>query len=148
MARQVFHPYTVWEDWQAGMWQQPTDVTAEMKAAAGILTDCARFRQAARAMLDEWGRAAEHNLTDMQQNRRAWVGQATCCHHAGIPETATRLAWWTLNFAQQAAANTVADEVIEEWRAVRDETESPGLFPLAPGGRVQPYLPEGSERVA
>jgi hypothetical protein len=125
----VFHPYTVWEDWQAGMWEPPADVTVDMERAAHILGTPAVFRDAARTMLDEWTAAAEHNLTtNVGSNRYAWVGQATCCHLAGVPEGATRAAWWTLTPAEQVAANRVAAEVIAEWEVGREECERPGLF--------------------
>ncbi len=139
---QVFHPYTAWEDWQAGMWQVPHDVTAEMEQAAHILGNPALFLDAARAMLRDWPTAAEQNLTDMAQNRRAWVGQATCCHMAGVTEQATRQAWWTLTVREQYDANMIADRAVTEWQTERENDHRPGLFIIelpAPRshGRVQ-----------
>lgn len=131
MPDQVFHPYTAWEDWQAGMWQAPPDMTAAMEQAAHILGDPAVFAAAARAMLQEWTHAAEQNLTDMQQNRRSWVGQAACCHLAGVPESATRLAWWTLTADEQRAANEVADQAIAEWERDRESSGASGQFEFA-----------------
>lgn len=125
---QVWHPYTAWEDWQAGMWQSPRDVTAEMERAAQILGDPPVFLEAARVMLREWPTAAEQNLTDMAQNRRAWVGQATCCHLAGVSEQATRQAWWTLTVTEQYEANMTADRAVLEWQHERENDRSPGLF--------------------
>lgn len=128
MPEQVFHPYTAWEDWQAGMWQAPPDVAAEMEQAAQILRTPAVFLDAAQKMLRNWPNAAEHNLTDMAQNRRAWVGQATCCHRAGITEQATRLAWWTLSAIEQYRANLTADRAVAEWQLEREFVQRPGLF--------------------
>lgn len=136
MPEQVFHPYTAWEDWQAGMWHSPGDVLGEMARSARILRNQAAFLTAAREMLRAWPNSAEQNLTDMSLNRRAWVGQATCCHHAGVPERATRLAWWTLTAAEQAAANQTADLAMAEWQMERGEAERPGLFPLLSAERV------------
>jgi hypothetical protein len=127
---QVFHPYTAWEDWRAGMWQVPSGGTAEMERAAQILGDPDLFLDAARTMLADWPNAAEQNLTDMAQNRRAWVGQATCCHLAGIAEQATRLAWWTLTAVEQYAANQAADQAITEWLIDRENDRNPGLFAI------------------
>jgi hypothetical protein len=81
-------------------------------------------------MLREWPTAAEQHLTDMAQNRRAWVGQATCCHLAGITEQATRLAWWTLTPAEQYTANLIADQAITEWQVDRENDLNPGLFAI------------------
>lgn len=139
MPEQVFHPYTAWEDWRAGMWQPPVNVTGEMERAAHILSTPAVFLDAARAMLAEWTNAAEQNLTDMQQNRRAWVGQATCCHLAGVPEQVTRLAWWTLTAEEQRTANEVADLAIVEWEHARESDRRPALFEIQlPAPQVSP----------
>jgi hypothetical protein len=75
---------------------------------------------AAKMMLRDWPRAAEHNLTNREQNRRAWIGQATCCYSSNAPEGATRLAWWVLLADERDRANAVADRVIAEWEAGRD----------------------------
>lgn len=136
MPDQVFHPYTAWEDWQAGMWQAPPNLTADMERAAHILASPDVFREAARAMLRDWPNAAEHNLTAMIQNRRAWVGQATCMHLAQVPEEATRQAWWTLTVPEQYAANMVADQAIAEWEREREATETPSLFVIEWRGNV------------
>lgn len=132
MSKPTFHPYTAWEDWKAGMWRLPSNVDAEIARAVEILSDCDQLRPAARAMLTAWPTSAEHNLTGAQQNPRAWVGQATCCHRAGVTESATRAAWWTLTVAQRDAANRAVDDVIAEWEASRND--QPGLFPLSREG--------------
>lgn len=119
--KQIHHPYTVWEDFQSGMYRAvPVDGYTE--AAARLLGNPARFHEAATAMLAAWPLAAEHNLTNSDQNRRAWVGQATCCHALTVPEQATRLGWWLLLDAERDAANAVADRVIAAWEAARDLT--------------------------
>ena len=136
MTDQIFHPYTAWEDWQAGMWQPSTDVAADMQRAAHILSSPSVFLAAARAMLRDWPNAAEHNLTDLGQNRRSWVGQASCMHLASVPEEATRLAWWTLSPAEQVAANQTADQAVTEWELERANRDTPGLFALPEASRA------------
>lgn len=116
--KQIYHPYTVWEDWKAGMWRLPTNPTAEIKTAALILSASQSFYYAARGMLRAWPKAAEHNLTNLAQNRLSWVGQATCCHLAGVTEMATRQAWWTLTKAEQVAANQSAEKAILWWERI------------------------------
>jgi hypothetical protein len=130
---QVFHPYTDWEDYKAGMWGRAVHVDAKAEAACRVLGDPDVFYNAACDMLRDWPKAAEHNLTNREQNRRAWVGQATCCYLTGASEEATRLAWWLLLLSEREAANEVADRVIAEWEAVRAETERPGLFMIEGG---------------
>lgn len=130
MSEQVFHPYTAWEDWRNGLWRNCVAVTGHMEAAAHILGDPDVFADGARAMLRDWPNAAEHNLTNREQNRRAWIGQATCCYLAAVPESATRFGWWMLTDAERDEANTVADRVILEWEAEREAHARPQLFPL------------------
>lgn len=124
---QVWHPYTAWEDYQAGMWTDRITPN-QVDQAAHILSEPDVFLPAARAMVGDWPNAAEQNLTDMSQNRRAWVGQATCCHLANVPEAATRRAWWTLTVPERDDANEVADQVVVEWETARAELDRPSLF--------------------
>lgn len=136
---QVYHHYTAWEDWQAGMWQNPS--TDEAAQAAAILSDQPLFLEAARTMLGGWPNAAEHNLTDLGQNRLAWIGQATCCHLAGVSEAATRAAWWTLTPEERDAANVTAHVAMQEWETARAEHATPSLFNMP-----TPRQPDLSER--
>jgi hypothetical protein len=126
---QVFHPYTEWEDYRAGMWRCVV-VDDEAAAAVAILGDPDTFYGAATDMVAAWPNAAEHNLTNREQNRRAWIGQAACCYLTGASEAATRLAWWLLLLAERDAANAVADRVIAEWEAAREAATRPALFLL------------------
>ncbi len=62
-----------------------------------------------------WGYASRQNLTNLNRNRQAWLGQAACLFLDGAPEYVTKLAWARLSAKQQSAANTVADNVISDW---------------------------------
>jgi hypothetical protein len=129
MFEQVFHPWTEWEDYRAGLWGAVA-VDAHTEAAARVLADPDVFYGAAVDMLRDWPKAAEHNLTNREQNRRAWLGQAACCYLTGAPESATRLAWWLLLLEERDRANRVADHVIAEWERARETATRPALFPI------------------
>jgi hypothetical protein len=116
---QVFHHYAEWEDWKAGLYRCAV-INEDTERAARMLANPEAFYMAAKMMLRDWPRAAEHNLTNREQNRRAWIGQATCCYSSNAPEGATRLAWWVLLADERDRANAVADRVIAEWEAARD----------------------------
>lgn len=111
----VYHPYTSWEDYRAGMWSDdgPSDGVAE---AVRILADPELFRAAAAEMVADWPTSAEQNLTAPASGRRSWIGQATCCHLAGVTETQTREAWWLLAPEEREIANAVADQVVAAWK--------------------------------
>jgi hypothetical protein len=54
-------------------------------------------------------------LTDISQNRRAWIGHAACCMAIKCPEYITRSAWGYLTKEQQDLANAEADRAIAWW---------------------------------
>jgi hypothetical protein len=63
----------------------------------------------------------------MEQNRRAWLGQAACRLRARAPAIATRAAWPQLTDDQRATANACAARVIREWETDRAGGQ-PALF--------------------
>jgi hypothetical protein len=123
MSKQVFHPYSRWETFHAGMYRQPVDLPAEAERSRALLADAPRFEDAAAQMVTDWPIAAEHNLTGAE-HRRSWVGQATCCYVEGSTETATRAAWALMTDAQRDAANDAASRVIVRWERGRGDAEA------------------------
>ena len=63
----------------------------------------------------EWPISAEHNLTDLMINRKAWVGHAAACLAIQCPEHVTREAWGHLSAQQRIDANKQADLAILRW---------------------------------
>ncbi len=74
-----------------------------------------QLRVAMLRVIDEWPIANEENLSNLNQNRRAWLGWAACSLIHSAPDMITRRAWGGLMIAQQNSANAVAEEVIELW---------------------------------
>ena len=108
-------PYTEWEDWQRGMYRDIPKTQAESYIADAVALLSSPHK------LDvtmHWPVACEVNLRH-EPNNRAWLGQASCCYSADVPEDLTRQAWGQLTDAQRADANKVADSVISEWRYQR-----------------------------
>ena len=125
--RRIYHPYWSWED--LGMWRNVR--SAERQAfldLALIMTGNAEAYGASMLnVLDAYPIACEHNLTDLGQNRRAWIGHAAVLLANQCPEDITRQAWGMLTQQQRDAANAVADEAIAEWEA-RHEAKNRGLY--------------------
>lgn len=113
----VYHPYDQWEDWQMGMYEKTCYMDDELITLAcaatlgcpELLWECMQF------VSHNWGKSAEHHLTNVNRNRQAWLGQAACCFIDGAPEYLTKAAWGRLAPQVQERANAVADEVIHEW---------------------------------
>lgn len=122
--RQQYHPYTLWEDWVAGMYRCTPVDTSRLEAAGDLLTNTTSFYDTAVQVTAEWRFATEHNLTDLSQNRRAWLGQASATYAVGATQTETCIAWNTrMTEEERHAANHVADVVIDHWYSRSNQLE-------------------------
>ena len=115
--KRIWHPYTLWEDWRAGMWRKvsPEEEPAFVESAIQFTGDAALYGSFMLRVTREWPFSCEHNLTETAMNRRAWVGHAAACMAIHCPEYLTRRAWWMLTQEQRDAANAQATEAIRSW---------------------------------
>lgn len=121
--KRVYHHHERWEDYKAGQYALSYGPQAEGELqSARLLADEARLYESMSAVTREWPNATEHNLTNVEQNRRAWLGQAACCFTLGVPDFIVKSGWHTLPSTIQDRANAVADQVIREWEQSRAET--------------------------
>jgi hypothetical protein len=112
----IFHHYSLWEDFHAGMYDESKDGRAERVAeAAKILGTPSTCRKAMEKVVSEWKIATEYNLSNAGINRKAWLGQAACSCYAGIHEDETREAWGIMTQSQRVEANRIAAEIIKQW---------------------------------
>ena len=123
--KKIYHPYQLWEDYKAGMWR-----TVERKDREDLLAKAITFTGNAELygswmikVIREWTKACEHNLTDININRRAWIGHAACCMAIQCPEDITREAWGYLTEQQRIDANLMADKAILKWESPRMKKE-------------------------
>lgn len=113
----IWHPYTVWEEVPAGMWgPAKRDCLDDAVTFTGNAT---LYGAAMMRVTLEWPRSCEHNLTDIGQNRRAWIGHAAACLEIGCPEHVTRKAWGFLTQVQRDEANDQATQAILSWERKR-----------------------------
>jgi len=116
--KQEFHHYTKWEDFNNGLFDSVcARYDEKMKMSADLLSDQEQFFSVGVEMCKEWEYASEQNLTDTSMNRRAWLGQATCCFNHGAPDYATKDAWWTLSEKTRKEANATADKILADWQS-------------------------------
>ena len=112
----IFHHYSKWEDFHAGMYEESKDGRAErVAAAAKILGTPNICREAMEKVIAEWKIATEYNLSNAGINRKAWLGQAACSCYGGIHEDETREAWGIMTPEQRTEANRIAAEIIKKW---------------------------------
>lgn len=127
MIERIYHSYDKWEDYQHGMY----DTTVRFMDEQTLIHECevmlkcpGWLYESMHFVTSNWFYGCEQHLSNLHRNRQAWLGQAACCLLHGAPEYITKKAWHNLSEAQQAAANKVADEVIEDW----EERHQRGFF--------------------
>lgn len=115
--KQIFIHYEKWEDFQAGMYSlvDINDKDKKVIGAISLLSNEIDFYNAMKSVLDKWKIAVDVNLTNKQQNRRAWLGASACMFIHNTPEYLTRVAWGLLNKDIQDRANLLADKIISEY---------------------------------
>lgn len=117
--KRFYHTYDKWECFRAGFFDKKprdkslTDDDCRDRYAA-FLRDIPRFREAMRCVLDEWPYSTQHNLSNENMNRIAWLGQSAACYAMGIPSI-YRGGFNQLSDEEQAAANEAALEVLNRW---------------------------------
>jgi len=109
----ISYPYHLWEDFINGMFSlsHPSPDTA-IEQAQDLLRDPEMFFKVGIKVMADWPISSDENLSNASANRRAWIGQASCCYWTGVPETLTRKAWGRLSHNEKAIANNVADKII------------------------------------
>jgi len=129
--QRIYHPFHMWEDWKAGMWRKVSgeEERIMLEKAIEFTGDAELYGQWMNQVIQQWPVSCEHNLTDLSQNRKAWVGHGAVTLALGIPEHVTRSAWGYLTKQQQDDANAVADKAIEAWERLANRgTHEASLF--------------------
>jgi len=68
-------------------------------------------------VVEQWKHSCEHNLSNLEQNRKAWIGHAACALAFQCPEDIIRQAWGYLTKEQQILANNEAEKAIKLWES-------------------------------
>lgn len=113
----VYYHFKEWEDNQNGMYEttcfmDPYDMILDCKR---LLTTKEWLWEAMTFVSHSWIKSSTQQLTNINRNRQAWLGQAACCFSHGAPEYLTKRAWALLDENQQKIANEIADQVICDW---------------------------------
>lgn len=124
--KQVFYPYTMWEDYQARMYDEVKEGRQErIQKAIELLTNPDLCFEFMTLVTQEWKYATEQTFTNTSINHQAFLGQTACCLWAGVKEDETREAWGRLTNEQRYKANSIADEVYENWLREYEKKNEP-----------------------
>jgi len=88
VIKQVYHAYQFWEDYQHGMWSTLKSIDRKQAVDKAIIFtgDHVLYGSYMLKVIKQWPISCEHNLTDLNINRKAWIGHAACCMATGLPE--------------------------------------------------------------
>lgn len=123
-VERVYHPWDKWECFKAGFFTPPKGKEQKEKDRvnyARLLSDLDWFGRTMDKIMAEWPYSCEHNLTNDQMNRIAWLGQASGAYEFGCCAEHTAGAFYTLTQEQQDAACDLAAEYLERWLKERQE---------------------------
>jgi hypothetical protein len=115
----LFYPYYEWEDYRNGMYDSPVNMQQEIIESIKLLSNEQVFKEACEKVTINWPNSTSTHLHNAHINRRAWIGQAACCFNHAATERATKIAWKEINPDSQKKANSIAQEVINEYHRSR-----------------------------
>jgi hypothetical protein len=127
--KRIYHQYKNWECYKYGMFKSTNNMSApewhELEdLAIKLLTNEVEFLNAGMRLIKEWKVSCEENLTNINQNRIAYIGQACCCLIHGVPEAITKQAWKQIPIEKQVKANKVAEKIIKIYESQNREIHS------------------------
>lgn len=118
MIQRIYHRWEKWECYPAGFFSPhpPKGMTIEdcENKYAEFLGDTKLFGKMAYEMINKWKNSTEHNLTNPNMNRIAWIGQASMCYATGI-SSRFRSGYHLLTNKQKLNADLMALDVINYW---------------------------------
>ncbi len=116
--KQKFHHFSKWEDFKGGLYKTNVERYGDkVQMSADLLSNQDEFFDVAIEMFSKWVYSTEQNLTDNMINKKAWIGQASCCFNHQAPDYATIEAWWSLSDEIKVEANNTAKKALKKWQS-------------------------------
>jgi hypothetical protein len=115
--KRVYHPYTLWEDYKHGFYDNCTgsDKDAMLLKSIEMFNDEILTKKYMNKVIETWKYSCEQNLTNPSMNKIAYIGQGACCLYARVPSTVTMEAWSHLTDEVKERSNNIAKNVIDNW---------------------------------
>lgn len=131
-VKRIYHPYHKWEEDKNGMWLSPKKGEVEnlLPQIIQFTSNHIEYGKAMIQVISSWKYSCEDKLTDVNLNRRAWLGHAACCHKFGWKESLVRMAWAQLSAKQQLLANQEADKAINIYLNFLDQIKQKNQLTL------------------
>jgi hypothetical protein len=116
-TKRIFHPYTMWEDYKAGFYDNCSGdkKTEVLQRSIDMFNSMDLTKKNMNLVIETWKYSCEQNLTNPSMNKIAYIGQGACCIYGGVPATITMEAWSHLTDEVKDRSNELAKEVITKW---------------------------------
>lgn len=111
--KKFFYHYEEWEDYQNGLYESRDIDMKIVNKNIELLSNQDTFYNVALKVIEKWIRCSNQNLSNRFINRRAWLGQASCCYKNKSNDLEVRAAWKNIDFKTQNYANITASKVIK-----------------------------------
>ena len=113
----IYHHYEKWEDFKAGFYDNYSSKNKDLLISKVIelFTNSELTEIYMRKVINEWVYSCEHNLSNVNMNRIAYIGQAACCIYNKIPSSITMEAWGKVDKIYRDKADEIADLILKEW---------------------------------
>jgi len=110
-----YKEYYYWEDYINGMYDLIDNENYYIQKSIELLKNESLFLNTCLDVLKNWNISSKVNLTNKNNNRQAWLGQACCSYLYKSNEICTRIAWSQLTDEQRFKANKIADIIINHF---------------------------------
>lgn len=125
--KRIFHPWDKWEDFRHNFYgglDGAKKKSESLELYAGLLRDLDRFEAALKTITTEWKYACEHNLTNENLNRIAYLGQAACALVYRVPHNVSCSGYNLLTDDEQKAADAMAQKYLDLWLTKHQENQN------------------------
>lgn len=116
-VKQIYHPYWLWEDWKNGFYNSfsVSEKKVKSKEIINLFKDPEKTEYYMNKVIKDWKYSCEQNLTNIQMNRVAWLGQSACLLHSNSPSELTMDTWKYVPLKYQKIANKIAEKIIKNY---------------------------------
>lgn len=123
--KRVFHPYDKWEDYHHNFYGGILDYDKDdtLGLYASLLRDLSAFEAALIEITTNWRFSCEHNLTNENMNRIAYLGQASCALVYNVPHNVSMGGYNLLTKEEQEAADKLAEKYLNLWLEKYEHTK-------------------------
>ena len=112
----IFHPYWLWEDHINGFYETDNkNKNDKIKSVLKLFSSEYLTRKYMDLVLIEWVYSCEHNLTNPNLNKVAYIGQAACCLFDNVPSLVTMNAWKMVDVYDRIRSDEIANQTINKW---------------------------------